>query len=313
MTSTPVGSLSYPTALSSAEQRDIRDLALRVEEHDGAEPLNEPALLRLATSDCDLVHVLCHRGTPSDPADRTLAGYAQIELDDPTSAEILVGLDGNRNAVAHELIVAAELWATASPVLVWSRGTSPVEVAARARGYRPERVLLTMRRDLSTVPMRALRPPIGVRLRSFAPGRDDLAWLAVNAEAFASHPEQGAWTMQDLRERIEQPWFDPAGFILAESTDGQLLGYHWTKVHPPARAGEDPIAEVYVLGISPAAQGRGLGRLLLEAGLQYLANGPAGVVILYVEQENSTAVGLYGKDGFAIGRRDTQFRRPPGR
>ncbi|MCD9448381.1 GNAT family N-acetyltransferase, partial [Klebsiella pneumoniae] len=88
--------------------------------------------------------------------------------------------------------------------------------------------------------------------------------LAVNARAFAHHPEQGSIDAEDLAERMNEVWFDPGGFFLAHAGGepaGRLLGFHWTKEH--GVLGEPGLGEVYVLGVDPDAQGRGLAKALL--------------------------------------------------
>jgi mycothiol synthase len=145
----------------------------------------------------------------------------------------------------------------------------------------------------------------GVVIRPFQPGVDDRAWLTVNARAFADHPEQGSWTQADLDDRIAAEWFDPAGFLLAER-GGQLLGYHWTKVHTDT---VPPIGEVYVLGVDPAAQGLKLGKQLLAAGLRHLKERGLTTVLLYADASNTTAVQLYEKVGFSVFSTDTQYAR----
>src|SRR6202008_277121 len=102
----------------------------------------------------------------------------------------------------------------------------------------------------------------------------------------AHHPEQGSLTQRDLDDRKAQPWFDPAGFFLAER-GGELLGFHWTKVHDAERLGE-----VYVLGVSPAAQGGGLGKSLTTVGLRYLAERGLPTAMLYVDADNTAAVAV---------------------
>ena len=86
-------------------------------------------------------------------------------------------------------------------------------------------------------------------------GVDDIAEvLRVNNAAFSWHPEQGGWNHSDVLDRAAEPWFDPEGLLLAvDELSGELLGFHWTKVHP------DGTGEVYVLGVDPAAQGRDWG------------------------------------------------------
>ena len=145
------------------------------------------------------------------------------------------------------------------------------------------------------------RMPAGFRLRAFEPGRDEQEWLRVNAAAFAGHPEQGRMTLDDLRQREAEAWFDPAGFLLAERA-GSLLGFHWTKRHP------DGAGEVYVLGVAPAAQGLGLGRALLVRGLRHLTGSGCPYVLLYVDGDNPGAVRLYERDGFARFDLDVQWR-----
>ena len=68
----------------------------------------------------------------------------------------------------------------------------------------------------------------------------------------------------NLAERMAEPWFDPAGLLVADAGDG-LLAFHWTKQHSAE------LGEVYVVAVDPAAQGRGLGKAVTAAGLAHLA------------------------------------------
>jgi mycothiol synthase len=191
-----------------------------------------------------------------------------------------------------------------APLSVWAHGDLPGSAQLLgSRGFNRARVLLQMRMPLADVhpdPRPVL--PDGVRVLPFRPGRDEDAWLRVNARAFAWHPEQGRMTRADLQLREAEPWFDPEGFLMAWRGDpddgGVLLGSHWTKVHPAGDVAGEPVGEVYVLGIDPDAQGLRLGTALTDLGLAYLRRRGLGEVLLYVEESNTAAVRLYEGRGF---------------
>jgi mycothiol synthase len=243
-----------------------------------------------------------------------LLGYARLEVTaDEAEAELVVRPEARRRGVGTALLTRAEELADGRPLRVWAHGEVPGSTElARGRGYTRARVLLQMRRPLTGVDPRP-RPvlPEGVAVRTFRPGVDEAAWLAANAAAFAHHPEQGRWTPEDLALREAEPWFDPAGFFLAwrdEPTGPRLLGFHWTKVHPAGDAAEQPIGEVYVLGITPAAQGLGLGRALTDLGLAHLQRAGLSHVLLYVDEDNTAAVALYERSGFTRHAVDVSWR-----
>jgi mycothiol synthase len=251
-----------------------------------------------------------------DP-DGAVVGYARFEGgDDDADAEgeVVVAPGHRREGAGTLLLGRLERLAAPRNLRVWSHGDlPPARALAARRGYERARVLLQMRRDLAGVdadPRPAL--PADVRVVPFVPARDEDAWLRVNARAFAAHPEQGGWTAKDLEVREHEAWFDPAGFLMAWRGDpadgGVLLGSHWTKVHPAGEAGEQPVGEIYVLGVDPDAQGLRLGGALTDLGLAHLRGRGLGEVLLYVEEDNTAAVRLYGSRGFTRYAVDVNWR-----
>ena len=245
----------------------------------------------------------------SAPGSERPVGYAQGQVvgrDGAFAVELAVAPDrrGGGPAVADALVrtVLGALDGRPSAVRLWAHhATASDDRLARDHGFGPERELVQMRRPL---PVEGDRPPFAVR--PFVPGEDEQAWLAVNNRAFAGHPEQGGWDLRTLEEREAEPWFDPAGFLLHEE-DGRLAASCWTKVHDAA----DPrLGEIYVIAVDPDFHGRGLGRAMTLAGLDWLAGAGLGTGMLYVDGANRAAMSLYRSLGFTVDHVDRSYHRP---
>ncbi|WP_406200487.1 mycothiol synthase [Kitasatospora sp. NBC_01560] len=307
-----------------------RDGALRVlaeaQDADGRAAVSEQGRIRLrsaGTARPGVVHLVQSQDQGQNPerhqdqAQDTIVGYGQLEVPEAgtanPSAELVVAPSARGRGHGRPLVdaVLAEAHrAGRDHVDFWVHGGHPAaRHLADAYGAELVRELRQMRRSGPQTEEAAL--PDGVELRTFRPGEDDAAWLRLNALAFAHHPEQGAWTEQDLADRMAEPWFDPAGFFLATRA-GEVVGFHWTKVHP-ATATEPALGEVYVVGVDPAEQGNGLGRALTAAGLRHLTGGGPGergldTVLLYVDADNPAAVRVYERLGFTVHEVDLMYR-----
>jgi mycothiol synthase len=253
---------------------------------DGASPLDEAALLAL------------RHGLGSSSLWAADDGFAWRH---DGALDLAVHPDARGRGTGSALAEAAT--AEPGPLTAWSHGNHPAAAVLAGRlGFERVRDLWVMRRALSDPPP-GDDDADGVVVRTFRRGVDEEAFLAVNAEAFAHHPEQGGLDRAGLEERMAEPWFDPGGFFLA-GRDGELLGFHWTKVHDEPSA----VGEVYVVGVSPKAQGLGLGRRLTAVGLRHLASRGLPEVLLYVESDNAPAVAVYRRLGFKHADRDTHVQ-----
>ncbi|OBI46471.1 mycothiol synthase [Mycobacterium kyorinense] len=292
----------WRSELTAAEQQQVRELVTATTEFDGVAPVGEQVLRELGHDRTE--HVLV-AGQDGD----TVIGYLNLSPSHDDSvgmAELVVHPHARRRGIGSALIEAA-LAKTDARNRFWAHGTlDAARATAAALNLIPVRELIQMRRSLDN----AASPttPEGVRMRTYAGSSDDAELLRVNNAAFAGHPEQSGWTSADLTERHSEPWFDPDGLFLAfDETTDELLGFHWTKVHPD-KAG---LGEVYVVGVDPSAQGRGLGRVLTSVGIEYLAHRLAGTpdptVMLYVESDNTAALRTYQQLGFAVASVDTAY------
>jgi mycothiol synthase len=288
----------------------VLGLAAAAAAADGVAPLSEDVLLQVRHGSGPLA-----RDVVLAADDHDLLGYAHLDepddeaQDGDMSGELVVHPAHRRQGHGATLLAGLLAGSPGHGVRLWAHGDLPgAEALAGKTGFTRIRALLQLRMPLANAPAADPAFPDGVTVRPFAPGADEAAWLEVNHRAFAHHPEQGSWTMDDLRLREEEPWFDPNGFFLAER-DGRIVGFHWTKVHQPDD-GSAPVGEVYVVGVDPGQQGGGLGKALTLTGLAHLRRLGLAEVMLYVDEDNTAAVKMYTALGFGRWSTDVMYRHP---
>jgi mycothiol synthase len=314
-----------PASLSG----DVLALAVRATHHDGVRPLSEQTVLqaRRLPEDRDAsttgVHLLVleadprSAGSPLDPGpgeSPVVLGYGYVDLGDPDapSAELVVDPARRRQGLGGMVLDhVLERW---PQVRLWSHGD--LQDARRlytSRQLSVVRELWQMSRPLagewSDLPEQVDLPE-GFAVRPFQVGVDEEPWLAVNTRAFADHAEQGRMSLADLADRQREPWFDPHGFLIVEDTQardpdgrGRIAAFHWTKVEP-----EQPsTGEVYVVGVDPDYQGRGLGKAVTLLGLHHLRACSARTATLYVDGDNPAAIATYHRLGFERSAVDVMY------
>jgi len=267
-----------------ASRPDWLDVLIqRATRADGQPPFSDGSLVELATGGRELLAI----------------GDVAAALVRDGEAEFVVDPDARRHG--HGTALLEDLLSRSPRLRVWAHGDHRAARAlAASHGLVAVRELLQLRlggADFDTAVDGLLDHPN--RIDTFRPGTDEAAWLALNARAFASHPEQGAVGRADLDVLVAEPWFDADDFLVLR--DGAaMIGYCWLKV-------EHGIGEFYVVGVSPDRQGEGLGRRLVEAGLSRLDERGIRISSLYVEADNEPAVRLYRSFGFDDHSIDIQY------
>ena len=301
--------------LTDADVAAVLELVRLATEEDGVAPLSEHVMLHLRYGgDRQARNVMLTDGGE-------IAGYAHLDPTDPVegpSGELVIHPAHRRQHLGLALVRALAAEAGDQQLRLWAHGDLPAASRlAAAAGFERVRALWQMRRSLQA---QLDRPQLadGITIRPFRIGQDEDEWTALNRRAFATHPEQGAWTRADLDLREKEPWFNPAGFFLAER-GGRIVGFHWTKIHgqdgqdghdgDEAEHAHQAIGEVYVVGVDPGERGTGLGRALTLVGLRYLRSRGLFQVMLYVDESNTPAIRLYESLGFTHWDTDVMFAR----
>jgi len=301
--------ITQHSVLTQNEVAEVKALIAAVAIKDGMAPLGEHVLIHLHHGgDQDAIQLLARN------KENALIGYLHLDITDTVAGpavEVAVEPDARGHGLGTALVKTAETLTSGQSIRLWAHGiNTSAHFLASALGYAKVRELWQMRRSLFT----SVDPgqvSEGIQIRNFVIGQDEDAWLAANQEIFAHHPDQGAWTKEDLQIRMRETWFDPAGFFLATDLNENIVGFNWTKIHGGHKHGDHQhpeIGEIYVLGVMPQAAGSGLGRALTIRGLEYLRDHGLPAVMLYVEAENLQAIKLYESVGFTHWDTDIMFR-----
>jgi mycothiol synthase len=171
-----------------------------------------------------------------------------------------------------------------------AQGIQAGEHFVRKRGFR----LVRRHWQMSFTEYRgwALHIPQGFELRHFVPG-DEESLCALQNFAFA-----GSWgfrpnTVEEIHYLANTSWCQPEGILLI--SEGQRkVGYCWTM--------DDPVEKqkgyIRMMGVDPGYRGRGLGRVILVAGIEYLRKRGMTEIELLVDSRNHSAKRLYQSAGF---------------
>lgn len=291
--------LSAPKA---DDQRAIVQLAAAAEAADLVPPFSEQPLMDLAAARETQRQVVAR-----EPETDRVIGAALIDMVG-SSVELTAHPDHRRIGVGSRLLAAARAALAGKEIAVWAHGDLPAASAfATAHGGSAKRTLLCLGRSLTDRDDEMARPDRpDIKLTTFVPGDDDAELLRINAAAFSWHPEQGRFSQEELDQRKGAAWFNEKYLRLAH-VDGQVNAFVWVK--PPI--GAETSAELYVLGVHPNAQGRGIGQYLTREALILARNTTARRMILWTEDTNEAALRTYEATGFSEDVRDVQYMFKP--
>lgn len=296
-------------SLTPALQEQVLSLINAAQEFD-----NTPAIAE---------HVLLHLRHGGDKADSHLVlqkdnqviAYAHLDKTDQVagpSVELVIHPEYRRSGIGTQLLKSA-IEICGQKMRLWSHGDLPAaRLLAQSNNFIKVRTVIQMSKDLTQI------SPIknDYQIRSFLPDLDNQAWLTLNNQAFAHHPEQGNWSEADLSIRVNEDWFDEKGFFVAQDKD-KLIGFCWTKIHgghshthqtDSDHHDHDPIGEIYVMAVSKEYEGRSIGKALTITGLNYLKYQGLSSAMLYVDEDNQIAVNLYKSLGFVESGKDVLYK-----
>ena len=295
--------------LSKSQQEGVLALIKAAHDFDGTPPIAEHVLLHLL-----------HGGDKSDShivleEDNKVITYAHLDTTDLVAGPRVEAVvhPKYRGKGLGSFILKEAIKVCGDKTRIWSHGDLPAAKAIAA-SLNLERLWSNL---LMSKTLGEIQPVTSkYHIRTFMPDFDNQAFLSLNNKVFANYPDQGGWSEDDLKVRLNESWFDEKGFFVAEDKS-ELIGFCWTKIHGAhthSHTGEDDdhgheaLGEIYVLAVNPDYKGQGVGRDLTITGLNYLKYHGLNNVMLYVGVENKPAFNLYKSLGFNEFGSDVMYR-----
>ena len=272
---------------------------------------------RMAADETFIRQLLSHPATQADlngfVAERAnqLVGFILVFIEEPISRSVGVGGIAPcaagletwrallREAIDHAQTADVSVFHTQVP-----EDARPRRSILEREGFTHVRTFWDMHWQPSELPEFALDP--GMQLRSLVLDQDEAALTEVQNAAFGENWGFCPNTVEQIAARVRYKIMDPEAIILLED-DGRVIGYNWTCLLPD---NGDSFGRIEMTGIHPDYRGRGLGKVVVAAGLEYLRANEAVRVELEVDSDNSAATGLYGSLGFETVRPTYWYEKP---
>lgn len=197
----------------------------------------------------------------------------------------------------HAIKRAKELKAGVAQVEI-----SEANVAARGwlsrQGFKPVRRFFKLRLKLSDASWPKPKP-VAFMARSLKAGEVDKL-TEIQNRSF-----KGAWgfkpnTAEEILYCLNSSGCSIDGVILLCDKE-RPIGYCWTIFNPKENLARGiNKSRIHMMGVDPDFRGKGLGRVVLLAGLSFLRDQLIELVELTVDSENKAACALYESIGFEI-------------
>lgn len=131
-------------------------------------------------------------------------------------------------------------------------------------------------------------------IRPFQLGQDEETLTQLQNEAFGENWGFSPNTVDQISARVRLDRVTPEG-ILFITDNGRAAAYNWTMISSNHNKATGFIS---MTGVHPDYRGKGLGRAIVAAGMQYLKGQGVDSIELEVDSDNAPARELYLKLGF---------------